>query len=92
MVIILNNVIRKLRKKRKLTQSELAIRCNVSQAYISQLEHYEVIPSVPMILELSKWLKVCPDEILVHFLCPNCPYSKFCKHDCFKAPTYKALE
>lgn len=86
----MSNLIKFYRKKRKLTQKQLAIRCGVKQSYISQLEHDVLIPSIPMLYQLSKVFKICPAELLNEFICSNCPYTSNCNHDCFKVPTKKS--
>lgn len=54
------NVIKKCRKKNKLTQNQLAIKLNVKQSYISELENSIRLPSIDFIFKLADILNVCP--------------------------------
>jgi len=67
MVINLSNFAENLKKIRffkKLNQSELAKKINVSQATISQYENAERIPSEDIIVRLSYALEVTVDDLV----------------------------
>ena len=53
------NLIKTSRKRHNLTQKELALRCNLSQSYLSKLENkkYSNV-TIEQIITLSKELKV----------------------------------
>ncbi len=57
---LLGNRLRRLRKERKLTQVELADRLGISASYLNLLEHNRRSITVPLLLHLSKILKVDP--------------------------------
>lgn len=54
------NIIKKCRKKNKLTQKQLAIKLNVSQSYVSQLETNVRVPSLDIAFKLSSIFNICP--------------------------------
>lgn len=56
--------IQEFRRKNNLTQEELANKMNVSYKTISSWENNRNIPSIDMVLELSKVLGVSLDEII----------------------------
>lgn len=51
-------MIKKLRKREKLTQKELAQKCNITQSYLSQLENKFYNPTVRQIICLATELKI----------------------------------
>ncbi|MCI5839263.1 MAG: helix-turn-helix transcriptional regulator [Peptoniphilaceae bacterium] len=53
----MKNRIKELRKKRKLTQKELAKRLNVTRQWISSLERQHEIPSLKLANELAMALE-----------------------------------
>lgn len=55
--------IRKARKKKKLTQDQLAEKIHKSVAYISRLENGRGKPSLDMLVELMDALDMTPNEI-----------------------------
>ena len=63
------NIIKKNRYKLKLTQKQVAQKCNVKQHYISQLENFKKVPSINMIMKLSKTLNINPISIFEEFYC-----------------------
>lgn len=57
--------LRRLRKRHKMTQAELAVEARVSQSYVSQLENgYEKNPTVEVIEALAKALSVGIGELI----------------------------
>mgnify|MGYP001457304263 CR=1 FL=1 len=50
--------IRKLRKKKKISQSELAKKINTTQAVISRIENAQVYPSTDIIQRICNTFKV----------------------------------
>ena len=57
--------IRDYRKRKKISQSELAIRVGVTQAYICNLENGKrVNPSVDLLLKLASELDVSVDTLI----------------------------
>ena len=70
---------KQLRKKEGLTQKELAQRIEVSQSYVSKLEHgYTQGLNIDKILKISKILNVCPCSLFVILAKINC------SENCFK--------
>ena len=65
--------IKEVRKKRRLTQKELAKRCGLTQSYISQLESNLRItsPTLQTIETIAKALEICP-YILISYDCDKC--------------------
>ena len=57
---LLGNRLRRLRKEKNLTQVELADRLGISASYLNLLEHNRRSITVPLLLRLSKILKVDP--------------------------------
>ena len=84
----MSNLIKYYRKKNRLTQKELAIKCNVKQSYISQLENNLIIPSIPMIIKISKVFNICPIKLSKDLFCYNCSFKKYCNKDCLKNPNF----
>ena len=60
-------MLREIRKKRGLTQKELAEKVKVTQAYISMLENRKAFPSMKLLKRLARVLEVSPEEILQDF-------------------------
>lgn len=56
--------IRRYRKKRQLTQVELAGRLGVQQGYVSTLENAGRVPSLDMLEKVAKALWVAPWRLL----------------------------
>lgn len=63
------SVIKIYRRRKKMTQKVLAQKCNVKQNYISQLENFKKVPSINMIMKLSKTLNINPISIFEEFYC-----------------------
>lgn len=60
--------LRKMRQRAGLTQKELAEKCNVTQAWISQLETIQFNVTVRQIIELSKALRTTPLRVAEYFI------------------------
>ena len=65
--------IKEVRKKRRLTQKELAKRCGLTQSYISQLESNLRVtsPTLQTIELIAEALEICP-YILISYDCEKC--------------------
>lgn len=57
------NIVKNARKKKGMTEKELARKCEVHQTYIEKLENNKRNPSFDMIVKLSIALDICPLEI-----------------------------
>lgn len=68
------NIIKKCRKKNKLTQKQLAIKLNVKQSYISELETNVRVPSLDIAFKLSNIFNICPLYLIKEFTscCSKC--------------------
>ncbi len=60
----LGNRIREVRKKRRLTQLEVADRADTSSTYFAQIERGEVNPSYSMLAAIAKALKVKLSDLI----------------------------
>ncbi len=58
-------MIKEARKKQRLTQKELAIKCNLSQSFLSELEnkHKKKNVTIKQIINISNKLKISPYEL-----------------------------
>jgi transcriptional regulator with XRE-family HTH domain len=54
----LGNIIKNIRKKKELTQTEFASLCGITQTYLSQIENNSKEPNLATLKEISKNLKV----------------------------------
>ncbi|NHI49109.1 helix-turn-helix transcriptional regulator [Clostridium botulinum] len=72
------NIVENARKRLKLTQKNLAIKCRTRQSYISEIENYKRIPSKRLLLKLSKNLELCPILIMQECLCRDCKIKEGC--------------
>lgn len=54
----LGTVIKNIRKQRQQTQSELAVLCNISQTYLSQIEVNKKDPNLLTLKKISSHLEV----------------------------------
>lgn len=54
-----------LRKKRRLTQEQMAEKTELSTNYISHIENSHSIPSLETLMKLCEVLNVTPDELLL---------------------------
>jgi transcriptional regulator with XRE-family HTH domain len=59
------------RKKRNLSQSQLACKIDVSQAYISELEKNKRNPTIKILKRIAEALEICTKE-LIPCDCPAC--------------------
>lgn len=60
----LGQEIKKLRKKRDLTQVELAVIINVSPSYIGSIEQAVRYPSLKVLEKIARALKISPKDLL----------------------------
>ena len=63
-------MIKEARKKQRLTQKELAIKCNLSQSFLSELEnkHKKNNITIKQIINISDKLKISPYELSNWFI------------------------
>ena len=63
-------MIKEARKKQGLTQKELAIKCNLSQSFLSELEnkHKKKNITIKQIINISDKLKISPYELSNWFI------------------------
>lgn len=59
----MNNAVRDMRKKRKLTQEALANMVNISRTHLSEIENGNAVPSVFVAQRIAKALKVKVESI-----------------------------
>lgn len=60
---ILKNSIREIRKKMKISQEELAKRCNVTRQTIHAIENDKYDPTLSLAFKLSKSLDMTVDKL-----------------------------
>ena len=65
--------VRYLRLKNRLSQEELAEKCELDRTYIGGIERGERNPSLKNIYRLAKALDVAPEELFVKFREDNEP-------------------
>lgn len=63
MVINVENKIRELRKKKKLSQEEVAKLCNVTRQTINAVENNKYDPSLSLAFDLAKSLETTVDRL-----------------------------
>lgn len=56
--------IKRLRKAKKMTQDELAMRINVSKAAVSSYENGSRLPSYDILIKLAQMFRVSTDNLL----------------------------
>ena len=58
-------MIKTSRKRQNLTQKELAIRCNLSQSFLSELENKQIKKNITLrqIIKIAQALKLDPCEL-----------------------------
>lgn len=63
-------MLKKKRREKHLTQSELAKKIGITESYVNKLEKHPKVcnPSVNLILKLSKELGINPIEIFLFFI------------------------
>lgn len=66
------NILEKARKKLRLTQKDIARKCNIDQSSISRIENLEELPSFENIKKIAKELNLCPADIHRAFYCKDC--------------------
>ncbi|MGE7132450.1 helix-turn-helix transcriptional regulator [Lysinibacillus xylanilyticus] len=62
----MENHIRVLRKNMKISQEELATRCNVTRQTINAIENDKYDPTLQLAFKLSVTLKTSVDEIFIY--------------------------
>jgi transcriptional regulator with XRE-family HTH domain len=87
----LGKTIRELRKRRKLTQSDLSALADVSQTYISQIETGDRIPSIEILNRLGEKIGI-PYQIIAFLSLDEDSVSED-KRDAFKqiSPAINAM-
>jgi len=55
--------IKDVRIEKKLTQMELAIKANISQSYLSELEYNKKSPTLRQLCKIAEALSVHPHEL-----------------------------
>ena len=70
---LIGSRIRAIRKKRKLTQEELAERAGISAQHCSGIETGAAKVSLPALLRIANSLDVTPDEILLDSVKQSAP-------------------
>jgi transcriptional regulator with XRE-family HTH domain len=60
-------IIENLRRRKRLTQQEVAFRCNLDRKTISNIERNDSSPSVETLLNIILALNVTPSEFVVEF-------------------------
>lgn len=63
--IYIGDILKRLRKEKKLSQEELAFRCNIDRTYISMLERDIKQPSITTIFGLAKALEMKASEFVM---------------------------
>ena len=53
-----------VRKDRNLTAEQLSELCNINATYLRQIEGGVKIPSLPVFIDICKFLKISPDYLL----------------------------
>lgn len=62
----MKNKIKELRQGKKLSQAELAKRCNVSRQTINAIENDKYDPSLQLAFDLATVLKSSVDNLFIH--------------------------
>ena len=62
-------IIREIRKKREMTQQELANKCDITRQYVVMIERGQVNPSIELLKKISLVLAVD-----IHYLLDNIIY------------------
>ncbi len=71
---ILARRVKTLRRKRRLTQQELAARADITPAYVTHIESRNRAPSLDVLDSLAEALGVAPWELLTDRRLPPDPY------------------
>ena len=71
-------MLKRQRKRRRLTQKQLGRLCNLSQGYISELEREEFFhsPTIKQVIAISKVLDLCPLDLSEYFIEKELCYKK----------------
>ena len=72
-------MIKTSRKRQNLTQKELAIRCNLSQSFLSELENKQIKKNITLrqIIKIAQALKLDPCELSCWFIKKELNKSEF---------------
>ncbi|AIQ24550.1 MULTISPECIES: helix-turn-helix transcriptional regulator [unclassified Paenibacillus] len=62
----MKNKIRDIRKKMKLSQEDLAIRCGVTRQTINAIENDKYDPTLTLAFKLSNQLKITVDQLFTY--------------------------
>ncbi|CEG27158.1 helix-turn-helix transcriptional regulator [Bacillus sp. B-jedd] len=62
----MENLIKELRKAKKISQEELATMCDVSRQTINAIENNKYDPSLSLAFLLAESLEVTVDELFIH--------------------------
>lgn len=62
--IFIGEVLKRLRKSKKLSQEELAFRCNLDRTFISMLERDIKQPTITTIFGIAGALEMKPSELV----------------------------
>lgn len=76
-------MIKTSRKRQKITQKELAKRCNLSQSFLSQLENRNLRKNVTIkqIIKISSQLNINAYELAVWFIAKELRYHRGNRHE-----------
>ena len=61
----IGNKFRQIRKELDITQPALAKKLNVTPGYISKYERNVILPSIKILIKLSKFFKISLDELFL---------------------------
>lgn len=64
LTIQFGQLVRKYRKEINMSQEQLALLCNIDRSYLGRIERGEVNPTLEKIYELSKVLRISPQNLL----------------------------
>lgn len=62
----MKNIIKVLRKKMRITQEELAIKCGVSRQTINCIENDKYDPTISLAFKIAKVLNTKVDEVFIY--------------------------
>jgi transcriptional regulator with XRE-family HTH domain len=69
--ILIGDKLRKIRRELDITQNDLAKKIRVTPGYVSKYERNDAMPSIKVLMALSKTLKISVDEILFEDVSKN---------------------
>lgn len=68
----MSNIVKIYRKKKGLSQKQLASKAGLKQSYISKIETNKKIPSIETLTSIAFILEVCPMILLNPLICNKC--------------------